>query len=170
MPIKLIPPKPNKSPNYYIRGTHLGQYVDESTGTSQQEIARRYRRETIEAIERGTFRSKRKIKQEPTFLDAAIAYIGTGGERRFIGEFDEDTGKWKPGLITHFGETRLSDIGQSEIDEAAMLLYPTGTSATRNRQVYTPMSAILKHAGITIAIRRLPESISCRNWWIRPKN
>lgn len=154
MPIKLIPPRPGKTPNYYIRGTYLGQYVDESTGTPKQEVARQFRRQTIEAIERGAFESRKAVKKAPTFLDAAISYINAGGERRFIGEFDEDTGEWKPGLITHFGETKLRDINQQSIDEGAVALYPTATAATRNRQVYTPMSAILKHSGVHIPIKR----------------
>ena len=154
MPIKLIPPRAGKTPNYYIRGTYLGQYVDESTGSPRQEVARQFRRDAIEAIERGAFESRRQVKREPTFLDAAVAYMSAGGERRFIGEFDEDTGKWKPGLITIFGATKLRDITQQSIDEAAATLYPAASAATRNRQVHTPMSAILKHAGVTIALRR----------------
>lgn len=169
MPIKLIPPKPGKTPNYYIRGTYLGQYVDESTGTPKQEIARLFRRTTIEAIERGEYESRRKIKAEPTFLDAAVAYMATGGERRFIGDFDDETGKWRPGLITHFGETKLKDITQQSIDEAALALYPDKTPATRNRHVYTPMSAILKHAGVQLAIRRPKGSAgNQRTMWMQP--
>jgi hypothetical protein len=34
MPIKLKPPREGKSPNYSIRGTYLGVYVDETTGTA----------------------------------------------------------------------------------------------------------------------------------------
>lgn len=154
MPIKLIPPRAGKTPNYYIRGTYLGQYVDESTGTPKQEVARQFRRDVIEAIERGAFESRRQVKREPTFLDAAVAYMSAGGERRFIGEFDEETGKWKPGLITIFGGKKLRDITQQKIDDAAVELYPFASPATRNRQVYTPMSAILKSAGVTIALRR----------------
>lgn len=170
MPLKLIPPRAGKTPNYYIRGTYLGQYVDESTGTPKQEVARQFRRLTVEAIERGEYQSRRAVKQEPTFLDAAVTYIASGGERRFIGEFDEDTGKWKPGLITHFGETKLKDITQQSIDEAALSLYPDATPATRNRQVYTPASAILKHAGVQLALRRPKGSAgSQRTMWMQPE-
>lgn len=170
MPIKLIPPKPGKTPNYYIRGTYLGQYVDESTGTPKQEVARQFRRLAIEAIERGEYQSRRAVKQETTFLEAAIAYISAGGERRFIGEFDEKTGKWKPGLITHFGETLLKDITQQSIDEAAIALYDKAGPATRNRQVYTPASAVLKHAVVELSLRR-PKGAqgSQRTLWMQPK-
>src|SRR5260370_36771214 len=40
------------------------------------------------------------------------------------------------------------------IDNAAAELYPPATAATRNRQVYTPVSAVLKRAGIEREIKR----------------
>jgi integrase len=154
MPLKLIDPRPGKSPNFYIRGTYLGVYVDESAGTPVKAVARGFLQAKREAIERGELRSRRQIKQAATFLSAAISYINAGGERRFIGEFDEETGEWKPGLITHFRETPLSDIDQAQIDDAAATLYPNASPATRNRQVYTPVSAILKHAGVEFSLKR----------------
>jgi integrase len=48
----------------------------------------------------------------------------------------------------------LKDIGQEEIDVAAVALYPTCAPSTRNRQVYTPVSAILKRAGFKDTIDR----------------
>lgn len=154
MPLKLISPKPGKTPNYYTRGTHLGQYVDESTGTPIKSLATEFLKSKREAIERGETQSRRKLKQEPTFLSAAISYMNVGGERRFIGEFDEKTGQWKLGLITHFGEKLLKEIDQAAIDEAATALYPLASPATRNRQVYTPVSAILRHAGAEKHLKR----------------
>lgn len=40
----------------------------------------------------------------------------------------------------------LRHIGQNAIDTAASRLYPKASNATRNRQVYTPVSAIMQHA------------------------
>lgn len=154
MPLKLIPPRADKTPNYYIRGTYLGKYVDESTGTPIKAVANAFLKDKRESIERGEHKSRREQRAEPTFLSAAISYLNAGGERRFIGEFDEATGEWKVGLITHFGETALKRIDQAAIDAAAVALYPGATPATRNRQVYTPVSAVLKHAGIERFIRR----------------
>lgn len=57
-------------------------------------------------------------------------------------------------LIRHFGETPLSDIDQDAIDSAAMTLHPNVTAASRNGYVYTPVSAVLHHAGINITVRR----------------
>jgi integrase len=57
-------------------------------------------------------------------------------------------------LISHFGETPLADIDQAAIDAAAVELFPAGTPATRNRKVYTPVSAVLHHAGVRIDLKR----------------
>jgi len=57
-------------------------------------------------------------------------------------------------LIAHFGEKPLVEIDQGAIDAAAIELFPNHTNATRNREVYSPLSAILKHAGIDFKLRR----------------
>lgn len=172
MPLKLIPPRPGKSPNWTIRGTHLGVYVDESTRTPREAVARRVLAARREQIERDRF-SPKPVEQTkaptPTFLSAAVAYIEAGGEDRFIGSYDEETGQWS-GLIAHFGEKPLSEIAQETINEAAVKLFPNGTPQTRNRQVYTPVSAVLKSAGVEIKIKR-PKGWrgSKRTTWLRPE-
>lgn len=50
-------------------------------------------------------------------------------------------------ILKHFGgKTLVSAIGQAEIDECARKLCPRVAAATANRQVYTPISAVLHHA------------------------
>jgi len=66
-----------------------------------------------------------------------------GGDRRFLRK-----------LLEHFGDRPIRDIDQAAIDGAAVGLYPLATPATRNRQVYTPCSAILHHAGIRMGLNR----------------
>jgi hypothetical protein len=48
----------------------------------------------------------------------------------------------------------LDSIDQAAIDEAAVAIYPNVTPATRNGAVYTPVSAILHHAGVNIIVKR----------------
>jgi integrase len=67
----------------------------------------------------------------------------SGGERRFLAP-----------LIDHFGTAALSAIDQAAIDRAAAALYPQGDATTRNRQVYTPVSAVLKRVNIEHKIKR----------------
>lgn len=171
MPLKLIPPRKGKSPNWTIRGTHLGVHVDESTGTPREALARKVLAGRKEQIERDRFSPKpiESPARGPTFLSAAVAYIEGGGEDRFIGAYDEETGQWS-GLIAHFGEKPLSEITQEAINEAAIKLLPSGTAQTRNRQVYTPVSAVLKSAGLETKIKR-PKGWrgSKRTTWLRPE-
>lgn len=139
MPLKLRAPRPGKSPFYTIRGTYIGVYVEQSTGTGRREVAEQLLRKKRDEIERGAVARP----GDPTFADAAINYMTAGGERRFLTP-----------LIQHFSTTALGAINQAAIDHAAGVLYPDADAPTRNRQVYTPVSAILKRAGIESKIKR----------------
>ena len=39
MPLKLVPPRKGKSPNFTIRGSYLGIAVDKSSGTHKRSVA-----------------------------------------------------------------------------------------------------------------------------------
>lgn len=139
MPLELKPPRPGKTPYWSVRGTYLGRYVDRSTKACRRSDAVKIRRKWELEIERGEFR----VKGELTFADAALSYMQAGGERRFVKK-----------LLLHFGRAPLPEIDQAAIDNAAAALYPKATPATRNRQVHTPVSAILKRAGATDPMKR----------------
>jgi integrase len=49
-------------------------------------------------------------------------------------------------LLTRFKGTPLADIGQDAIDKAALELKPGRAPSTWNRQIYTPICAVLNHA------------------------
>lgn len=66
-----------------------------------------------------------------------------GGSRRYVAT-----------LVRHFRETPIDDIDQAAIDTAARILHPDVTPATLNGYVYTPVSAILHHAGRQITVKR----------------
>jgi integrase len=73
-------------------------------------------------------------------------------------------------ILTKWGEKPLAHIDQIAIDTLAAELYPNAPAATRNRQVYTPVSAIMKRAGIERRFKRpkgwqSPKSVS----WLRPE-
>jgi integrase len=139
MPLKLIPPRPGKTPFWSVRGTYLGRYVDRSTKAVKRATAEKMRIKWERDIEQGTF----AIPNEPTFLSAAVTYMKAGGHRRPLKR-----------LLDHFGDKPLRQITQAEIETAALSLFPNHSPATRNREVYTPVSAILKHAGLDFKIRR----------------
>jgi integrase len=117
--------------------------VDRSTGTPKRAIADQQRRKLESQIERGEYPPKPEQPDAPTFLSAAVAYMKAGRSRRHVAR-----------LIAHFKETPLDQIDQTAIDEAAVTLHPNVTPSTRNGSVYTPVSAILHHAGIDITVRR----------------
>lgn len=139
MPLKLVPPREGKSPNWTIRGTYLGQHVDRSAGTGKRAVALQALKKIEQDIERGEFSER----GEATFASAALAYMQAGGERTYL-----------PRLLEYFGETPLTKINQEALDKAAYALYPKASPATRNRQCYTPCSAILRRGGIRIDLSR----------------
>jgi integrase len=156
MPYKLVPPKAGRWSHWRVRGTENGIYVDRSTKTGDRRLAQRILGEWKTEAQKQSATGRKKA---PTFAEAAIAYMEAGGERRFLAP-----------LLRHFGNTPVLAIGQSEIDAAAATLYPTATSATRNRQVYSPMSAILKRAGLPAAFWR-PKGAqgTPRLVWLKPE-
>jgi integrase len=138
MPYKLIPPNA-RSPHYKIRGTENRFYLDRSTGTSDRKVAQKRLVEWRMEAQENSLRHKAPV----SFAAAAIAYMQGGGERKFL----------EP-LLRHFGETPLHSISQGALDAAARALYPAASPATRNRQVYTPVSAIMRHVGHTMTLKR----------------
>lgn len=148
MPIRIVPPRQGFSPYYYARGRHLGIFVDRSTKTAEERVAKIQIKQWQRQIERGEYIDPRAPAPEvvagpPMFLAAAVAYMQSGGERVYVNA-----------IITEWRDKKLSDVDQVLIDTTAAMLYPSGTAATRNRQFYTPVSAIMKRAGIERAIKR----------------
>jgi integrase len=151
MPIKLVPPRKEIGQvNFYGRGTYLGVTVNKSTGASRRSLAKRIIADWERDIERGRFA---KAAGE-TFVSAAVRYMEKGGERRFVAK-----------LIAHFGEDKLlrpelpdgetiENHWQREIDNAAAILMPTQSAASRNREIYTPASAILKVGNVKFVLVR----------------
>src|SRR6185312_5346975 len=156
MPFKLVAPKAGRWSHWRVRGTEAGVYVDRSTKVGDRKIAQRILNEWKAEAQRQAIAGPRK---RTTFAEAAIAYMEAGGEKRFLAP-----------LLKHFGNGLITELGQSEIDAAAAILYPHATSATRNRQVYSPLSAVLKHAGIERPLRRPKGSQGTpRLTWLRPE-
>lgn len=140
MPLKLIPPSTKRrTPFYSVRGTYLRCYVERSLGTRERALAKKLIRQLEQQIESGALASKRPLG----FAEAAAAYMKAGGERNYLAP-----------IIAHFKHTPLAEIDQTAIDNAAASIYPNATPATLNRQVYTPISAVLKRAGEERKIKR----------------
>ncbi len=152
MPIKLIDPRPGKTPNYSGRGTHRGIYVDRTTGTSEKRKAKDIIKGWCLAIERGEYEKQPAApmlaQREPTFADAALAYLQADGDPSYLNLIIDQSGD------ASLRDRAIKEIDQIAIDNAAKALYPNATAQTRNRQFYTPVSAVLKRAGIERKIKR----------------
>lgn len=159
MPLTEVPPRPGRSKNWRVRGTYLGVPVDRSAGAPKRAVATALRRALERDIERGALTASR----EKTFVEAALAYLKGGGERRHVGP-----------LLDHFGRMALTSITQAVVDEGAGILFPPGISdtpsphnATLNRQVHTPVSAILAAGGLPLRLKR-PKQMPGRVRWLEP--
>ena len=116
MPLRLVPPRDGKSPNWSIRGTYLGTSIDRTAGTPSRKIAARVLAKLKDDIEAGRLAPA----GAPTFASAALSYVKAGGSKRFL-----------PPLAEHFATTPLTRIDQAAIDAAAAKIYPDAGPATR---------------------------------------
>jgi hypothetical protein len=133
MPLSLVSPKPGRTPNYRIRGTYLGVRLDRSAETRNKTKARKLLAAIEAAIERGAFAQKPAL----TLAAAVTAYVQAGGESRFLGP-----------ILRYFGKgATVVEIDQVAADSVAAAIYPRAKPGTRNRQFYTPLLAVLRHAG-----------------------
>lgn len=140
--------------NWRIRGTLFGRKLEESTETADRIQAEILLSARIAEITRhhvqGAVLGRRPA---PTFAGAVVIYVENGGERRFLAP-----------LLKIFGERPIDEILQDDIDDAARRLLPGRTPATLNRQIYAPMSAVLKAAGVQTKIRRRKEAERPPRW------
>lgn len=113
---------------FHVRGTYLGEYVERSLGTRSEEQARilaaKLEKEIFDAHVYGR-------KAVGTFADAASGYLAGGGD-----------GTYMRALIENFGDKKLRDITQADLDRTAASVYPNASDATRLRQFYTPFVAV----------------------------
>ncbi len=130
MPLKIE--QRHGRPNWYLRGTLRGVRVRESCGTDDKATAEAIKARREWEILQGTVFG---VKAAGTFLAGVTVYLESGGERRFL----------QP-LIDHFGSTPLAKIDQAAIDAAARTIYPGKSPATINRQIFTPVSAVISKA------------------------
>jgi len=79
-----------------------------------------------------------------SFREATESYFAAGGSARYLLDVHADDSEH--GLMVYFGETRMTDINQKVLDEAAAKLFPNTLPETRNRQCHTPFIAVWNHA------------------------
>lgn len=164
MPLYLQAPRGPKAPNYKVRGTHQGIVVDRSTETDSEREATKKLKQWEREIERGEYADPRqkpadavRRDKELVFGDAAIAYMVAGApqhERKYLLDILAMTGEHALGPIPLRDSIDDRRKFQIALDRAAKILKPNVTPATRNRVIYTPVSAALKHVGFDHRIKR----------------
>lgn len=144
---KLAPPRAGKTTFWYVRGTYLGIKLDDSTDTRDERTAKTVLATWKRQAERGEFRRKRDVAPpEPEVVtrpDACVAYQRANGPCKYLAP-----------TLKPWERKPVSTIDQIAIDELAAELYPDTKASTKNRQLYTPVSAALKHVGIEKEIKR----------------
>ena len=129
MPIRLV--RRPKTPYWIMRGTVRGISVEETTSTADRRVAEEIRAKREAEILEQSVHGRRSTA---TWAEAALSYLDQGGSARFLDR-----------ITDHFGTTPLAKISQDAIDRGARKVYPNASDATRNRQFYTPVSAVLTH-------------------------
>jgi integrase len=131
--------------NFYMRGTVSGVSIYESTCTGVRAHAEAIRRRReFEIGERRALGRDATL----TFAEAALGYMESGGEARYLAK-----------ILAHFGPDRLtSQIDVAAVNRAARAIYPTAADSTINRQLITPIRAILRHASGGIRSRKVDDA------------
>lgn len=142
MSLKLVK-GPKGSPNYYLRGSIRGQSVYETTGTDNHQAAEDIRiKKEAQLLQRSIHGEE---AAEHTFAEAALSYLENGGEARFLGVYDQATGKWSL-LLGELGRLPIKSIGQDQVNRACTKLYGSCKNSTKKRHCYIPVVAVLHHA------------------------
>lgn len=128
------PFKRKGSPYWYLRGTHQGVSIRESTGIFHHnkirppQIVEDKIREIEKQINEGLIYG---LKYNATFEQAAENYLKQGGSPRFLQK-----------VIEVMGGMLIRDIDQQTLDAMAFKVYPYVSPQTRNRQFYTPFISV----------------------------
>jgi integrase len=117
---------------YHYRGTIAGRRLRGSTKTANKETALRITAETEARAWKSDLDGPEAVL---TFAQAAILYRKAGKPDRFLEKIED---YWK--------DTSVRKINNGAVRKAALVLYPTASAATRNRQVIVPTQAIINHA------------------------
>lgn len=149
----LVLKKRHGSKFWTARGTYCGIKVDRSLRTGDRGEAQLLLAKIQKQIYDEQTGQSGGDSFGPTFAEAVINYVQKGGERRFL----------EP-LLKYFGDLPIKKVDQAAIDQAALSLYPKAGPAARNREVYGPISAILKSNGVTVPVRRLKTPDGVIRW------
>lgn len=147
MPLTLVPPRTGRSRYYRLRGTIRGVPVDETTGVESRELAEaiRIKREG-QILDESIFGPRTSRR----FSEAAVTYLETikpgGTQAHAIIGRQRQNGAISSNLIDYFGDMLVSAIDQAAVDKVMREHFQKAASATIQRQLLTPLIAVLTFA------------------------
>lgn len=124
-------------------GTVVRELVEFSCGTSSKPEAREKATE-FEAQYLAKFdREPAGSKKALTFGQAAEQYLLNGNSGRFLAP-----------ILREIGFMQVDKVDQTVMTDLQQRLYPTAKPSTINRQLYTPVSAVLRFVKVRADLRR----------------
>lgn len=117
---------------WHVDGSIAGHRIRKSLGTRDEAHALTLKAAYETRLWKRTHYGEEAVR---LFEEAAEAYMGQGGETRFLAP-----------LIRHFKGRTVGSIKPAEIRAAAAAIYPTAAPATRNRQGISPARAVIMYA------------------------
>jgi integrase len=125
-----------------VRRVQIERSIQTVSKSEARERAREFTAEFVEALSRPV-PEKKTAKQTLTFADAVGQYIETGGSKRYL----------EP-IVRLIGLMPAADVDQPTCLDVVGRLYPNCTAATTNRQVWTPINAVLRFVDIRAPLKR----------------
>jgi integrase len=120
--------------------------VERSSRTSSIQEARELTREFDKEYHEAAYNSKEeaaRIEDVFTFADAVGVYVKSGNPGAYLDR-----------LLPIIGLKAAKDIDQEDCLEVVARLYPNCKASTTNRQVWTPISAVLRFCDLHPALKR----------------
>lgn len=123
-----------------------------STGQTNEKEAKK----VAERIKAQNRLARNDPDEHLSFAQCVAIYIKDGGEQRFLAP-----------LVRHFAKVKVKDINGLTVRDAAKTLYPNAEPSTWNRQVLTPVKAVINKAAdnglcAPLTVKRFPEPVRQR--------
>jgi hypothetical protein len=118
------------SRNWRIRYSDHGVMRRESTGSSDEEVAKKLLKKRLAEIEVGTFTPRTNVRMQELFNDVTFDYEREGQATKEI------QARWRLHLEPFFGRLRATDVGSNHLQRYIKLRREEGASpATINREI-----------------------------------